>query len=268
MSPDERQLLTGLFDRIRSAAASPRDPEAEALISDAVRAQPYAPYLLAQAVIVQEQALKSANERLQQMDAHIKELEARAAQAAPQPAPAGGFLSGLGGMFGASPQPAAPQTQRGGPWQQVPQPGYAPQSQSGYAPQGYAPQPAYVPPQAGPWGSPAPTAPAQGGGFLHSALTTAAGVAGGVLVAESIGSMFGGHRGGGLFGGSDLGGGMFGSGRGGNEVVQNETIVNNYYGEAPQQNEAAWNQPENDRYIADASDDSSYDSGSDDSDFA
>ncbi len=37
MSPEERQLLTGLFDRIRGAAATPRDPEAEALISDAVR---------------------------------------------------------------------------------------------------------------------------------------------------------------------------------------------------------------------------------------
>ncbi len=53
MSPEERQLLIGLFDRVRGAAANPRDREAEALIDDAVRAQPYAPYLLAQTVLVQ-----------------------------------------------------------------------------------------------------------------------------------------------------------------------------------------------------------------------
>ncbi|MGA9488043.1 MAG: DUF2076 family protein, partial [Methylocella sp.] len=42
MSPEERQLLTGLFDRIRGAANAARDQEAEALIQDATRAQPYA----------------------------------------------------------------------------------------------------------------------------------------------------------------------------------------------------------------------------------
>src|SRR5205807_9687679 len=92
MSPEERQLLTGLFDRIRSAANTPRDQEAETLIQDATKAQPHAPYLLAQTVLVQDQALRAAKDRLQQLEGKVKGLEAKAAG---QPR-AGGFLSGLG----------------------------------------------------------------------------------------------------------------------------------------------------------------------------
>src|ERR1700733_7881926 len=160
MSPEERQLLTGLFDRTRNAAATPRDPEAEALIVDQVRNQPYAPYLLAQAVIVQEQALKAASEKLQALEARVQELEQQPHSGA---APAGGgFLSGLGSLFGAGPQPPQ-QPPRGpagpppGPWQQ--EPGYG-QQNPGYGQQnpGYG-QPNYAqPPGAGasPWGSAAP----------------------------------------------------------------------------------------------------------------
>ncbi len=32
MSPEERQLLTALFERVRTASATPRDEDAEALI--------------------------------------------------------------------------------------------------------------------------------------------------------------------------------------------------------------------------------------------
>src|SRR5690348_2035523 len=48
MTPEERQMLGGLFQRVNSAAAAPRDGEAEAFINDAVRAAPHAPYVLAQ----------------------------------------------------------------------------------------------------------------------------------------------------------------------------------------------------------------------------
>ena len=60
MTPQERQVLADLFERIRSAAAAPRDAEAEAFIAEAVRAQPYAPYLLAQTALVQQHALDAA----------------------------------------------------------------------------------------------------------------------------------------------------------------------------------------------------------------
>jgi hypothetical protein len=77
-----------------------------------------------------------------------------------------------------------------------------------------------LPPEPGPWGG----TPPAGGGFLQGALGTAAGVAGGVLLADSIRGLFGGDHGGlgigfGLGGFGGLGGG--------------KTIVNNYYDDTP-----------------------------------
>jgi hypothetical protein len=92
-------------------------------------------------------------EALKQAKVRIAELEARA----------GGQATGQGSFLGNAPRP--------GPWG-------APAS---------APVPAPAPAQ--PWGA-APQAPA-GGGFLRSALATAAGVAGGALLFEGIRNMFG-----------------------------------------------------------------------------
>lgn len=82
MQSEERELITGLFGRLQPFESQPRDGEAEALIKEAVARQPAAPYLLVQTVLVQEQALKAAQER-------IAELEAKAGAA---PAAASGFL--------------------------------------------------------------------------------------------------------------------------------------------------------------------------------
>ena len=68
--------------------------------------------------------------------------------------------------------------------------------------------------------------PPPGGGFLQGALGTAAGVAGGVLLADSIRNLFGGH-----YGGLGIASGIPGMGGG-------ETIVNNYY-EDPGQGDIA-----------------------------
>ena len=208
MSPEERQLLIGLFDRARGAAANPRDREAEALIDDAVRAQPYAPYLLAQTVLVQEQALRAANDRLQQLEAEVRDLQQQGSQPA-----GGGFLSGLGSLFGGgSPPPPRPGSvpPSGSPWQQSqgynappPPPPQSPwgQQQGGYGqPGGGYGQPqggGYGAPPASPWGGQPQGgfggAP-QSGGFLKGALGAAAGVAGGVLLANSIRNLMGGHN--------------------------------------------------------------------------
>jgi hypothetical protein len=202
MSPEERDLLTGLFDRIRGAANTPRDQEAEALIQDSTKAQPYAPYYLTQTVLVQDQALRAANDRLQELESTVKELESKAAS---QPRP-GGFLSGLGSLFGGtgpSSAPRAPAPPPSGRWNQPPQGGWQ------QPPQGYPPGPA-----PGPWGG------GGGGGFLTGALGTAAGVAGGVLLADSIRGLFAGHN-------NPLG---IGTGFGGvSPGFGGETIINNYY---------------------------------------
>ena len=171
MSPEERQLLQGLFERIQNAGSAPRDKEAEAFIADAVKALPYAPYLLAQTVIVQDQALRAANDRLQQLEAQVRDLEEHAQ---PQQAGAGGFLGGLGSLFGGGAPQAAPprapspgwnqQPQQGG-WNQPPQQNYGQPGPWG-APQGG--------PQGGPMGGPGGFGgggfggpPQQGGGFLQ-----------------------------------------------------------------------------------------------------
>lgn len=155
MTPDERQLLTELFGRVRSASGNHRDPEAEAFIAEQLRAQPYAPYVLAQAVIVQEEALKKSAAR-------IEELE-RAAQQSQQTAPR---AMGSVPSFGGAARPS-------GPWGagSVPSAG---------APQGFGQQAQQNAPQ--------------GGSFLRNALGMAAGVAGGVLLANSISSLFSGSN--------------------------------------------------------------------------
>ena len=100
MQSEERELITGLFGRLQPFESQPRDPEAEALIRDFVARQPASPYLLVQTVLVQEQALKAAQER-------IAELEAKAGAA---PA-AAGFLGSAPkiGPWGSQIQAAAPQ---------------------------------------------------------------------------------------------------------------------------------------------------------------
>ncbi len=206
MSPEERQLLTGLFDRVRAAAGNPRDKEAEALIADEAKAQPYAPYLLAQTVIVQDQALTAANERLQELEGKVRQLES---QAASQPRGSGGFLGGLGALFGGSApaprRPVGPPPQVGAPWQQQPQGNWQ------QPPQGYG-----QPPQQGPWGGQqGQQGGMMGGSFLKGALGTAAGVAGGVLLADTIRGLFTGPSHGGLGIGEGFGP------RGGGETIGN-----------------------------------------------
>jgi hypothetical protein len=142
-----------------------------------------APYMLVQSVLVQEHAL-------QQADARIKELEeeVRALQTAPQQQAAGSG-SFLGGLFGSRPadEPARGATS-------VPPIGSRATPSVYGSRQGWTQQ---EPGQQGsgqqPGGPFAQAAQPAGGGFLRSAMATAAGVAGGMLVAGAISNMLGGH---------------------------------------------------------------------------
>jgi uncharacterized protein len=211
MTPEERQMLGGLFQRVNASAATTRDPEAEAFINDATRAAPHAPYVLAQTVLVQQQALEAASSR-------IAQLEAAARQSADPSEEHGSFLGNLGKtIFGGGapaapprPTPADPQAYQRPPAPPPPQ-GYPPPP-----PQGYPQQP-------GPWSQPQPSA---GGGFLQNAASTATGVAGGVVLGNLLGGLFGGHSGGGLFGGGAGNAGVLG---GGGANPTEITEVNNYY---------------------------------------
>jgi hypothetical protein len=177
MTPEERQLIAGLFDRMRGYSLPEKDAEAEALINSQVTSVRDAPYMLVQSVLVQEHALQQADARIRALEEQVRELESAAEQR-----PAAGSGSFLGGLFGGGrPEPA-----RGA---SVPAVGARAtpsvyDNRQGWTPQGGPGQPG------GPFAQ-AAQQPA-GGGFLRSAMTTAAGVAGGMLLAGAIGNMLGG----------------------------------------------------------------------------
>ncbi|MFC5757047.1 DUF2076 domain-containing protein [Rhizobium sp. GCM10022189] len=215
MSPEERQLLTALFDRVRTAGATPRDPEAEALISEATRAQPSAAYYLAQAVIVQEKGLEAAANHIKELEERVRQLEA--GEGDRRQAEQGGFLSSIFGSTQTQQPAPAP-----GPWGGAPREGYE-------QPRGYDNSRQMAQQPSGPWSQQA-YAPSAGGSFLRGALGTAAGVAGGMLLANSLSGIFGNHMSSLGWGSPFAGANPFGNAGGPVE----ETVINNYYGDNSQ----------------------------------
>ena len=69
MTPQERQLVDDLFDRLSKVESAPRDPDAAAAIAQGLRKAPNAVYALVQTVLVQDEALKRANSRIQELEA-------------------------------------------------------------------------------------------------------------------------------------------------------------------------------------------------------
>ncbi|BDB22105.1 DUF2076 domain-containing protein [Pseudomonas reactans] len=178
MNSEEQTLIDGLFSRLQQAEtdSAPRDAQAEARIKEHMTRQPAAGYYMTQSILVQEHALKSLDAQNKQQAQQIQQLQdelQRAKSAQPAPASSGGFLSSIfggGGSRDQQPAQSAPPSSGGG-WREPARPGF---SQP-------APQQNYQ--------QPAPAAPV-GSGFLGGAMKTAAGVAGGVLLAEGISSLF------------------------------------------------------------------------------
>jgi hypothetical protein len=173
MTPEERQMITGLFDRMRSYGTPQKDREAETLINEGVRSMPDAGYMLVQSVLVQEHALQEAGNRIKDLEEQVRNLRNAGQEGTPE---SGSFL---GGLFGGG-RPAS-----------QPGPGSVPVIGS------RAPAPsAFDQDQQRPWSQSPPqqqAGPSAGGGFLRSAMATAAGVAGGMLAAGAIRDLMGGH---------------------------------------------------------------------------
>ena len=158
MTPQERQLIDDLFDRLSKLENSPRDSEAMSAIMQGLRNAPNAVYALVQTALVQDEALKRANDRIEQ-------LESGRAGEQNQP---GGFLDSMRGAIlgqnqshgsvaqGSVPSVRPPgaggrpvwnsgevldQTQRPGQDDQGPGPGQY--NQSAYGQPGQPPQPPY-----------------------------------------------------------------------------------------------------------------------------
>ena len=97
MDQTERQIIDDLFAKLRQAEAQsgPRDAQAESYIRDQVARLPAAPYLMAQSIVMLEQALAATQQRNQ-------ELEQQQRQQAAAPASGGGLFGGLFGGGGSS----------------------------------------------------------------------------------------------------------------------------------------------------------------------
>ena len=191
MTPQERQLVDDLFDRLSKVETAPRDADAVAAINEGLRKAPNAVYALVQTVLLQDEALKRANARIQELEAHGGAEQQQS----------GGFLDSMrDAIFGqGQPRGSVPSVPpREATSRPVWNSGQALQQSQGPGPYN---QPSYGQP------SGAPQAPMGGGSFLGTAAAAAAGMVGGSLLLSSIRSMMGGSRQG--FGDSaGLGGGV------------------------------------------------------------
>ncbi|HEY1747401.1 MAG TPA: DUF2076 domain-containing protein [Xanthobacteraceae bacterium] len=175
MTPQEQQLVEELFDRLAQVENLQRDPEAERLVAAGLGRAPHALYALTQTALIQDEALKRANARIEELQSQL--------DGGTEPEAQRGFLDSMReAVLGprASGRSSVPSVRS-----DTPQGGYGPQGQ----PPDYPPQ---MPPGYG--GGPPPGG---GGSFLGGAASTAAGVVGGALMLDAIRGMFG-HRGGGF----------------------------------------------------------------------
>jgi uncharacterized protein len=195
MTPQERQLIAELFERLASLENEPRDPAAEQAIREGLSQAPHAIYPLVQSVLVQDEALKQA-------DARIQELEAALQGGAGEREEQRGFLDNMRDtVFGRDePRGSVPSVRPGDQPMGVP-----PQYRTGAAPWGGGGQPA----QWGGGGQQQPMQggqqqpmqyeqqPSRGGSFLGTAAAAAAGMIGGGLLLDGIRGMLGGgqHKG-------------------------------------------------------------------------
>jgi hypothetical protein len=206
MTNEERDLIARFISRVAGSpqgggflagpggsvpqsqpALPPIDREADAFIAQQFQQYPEARYRITQTALVQEAAFAEAQNRIRRLEWELQQTQQAAQQASQQsPQQQKGFF---GSLFG------------GGGGGQGQQRGFG--GQSGYGGQQFQPTSPPPQPQYPPNYQPGMFQQRGGSGFLGSALTTAAGVAGGMVVGNALMGAFSGHGGGeGLLGGS------------------------------------------------------------------
>jgi uncharacterized protein len=230
MTSDERTLISNLFDRLKQAGPQPKDADADEYIRNKVLEQPAAPYLLVQSTLVMQQALTAAQSRIAGLEKQLAETTRSTQESG------GSFLSGVANLFGVGqpqPPPRAAQAPPPLPAQPAPRSTHAPPSTS-------------------------QAVPAGGGGFLQSALSTAAGVAGGALLFQGIQNLMG-HNPGPFAGLTGPSGGVIGT----QPVVENTEI--NVFETSDQTSATDQSASQDDTANETADDDSTTEPGQDDS---
>ena len=208
MTPEERELVANLFNRLAELERTPRDPDAERTIREGLARAPNAVYALVQTALLQDEALKVADQR-------IAEMEEALAQAQPSDRRSGSFLENMrDSLLGREP-PRGSVPPVGGDRPMGAPPGYGrdrdpwgrsdPPMAGG---PGYGGPASGAPMSGGPgYGGPMSGAPMAGpggggGSFLGTAAAAAAGAIGGGLLMNSVRGMLGGQGGKGPFSGA------------------------------------------------------------------
>lgn len=212
MTPQERDLINDLLDRLDRQRLEAVDDEAADLIDRAMRDMPDGPYKLVQSVIVQNMALERAEARIEELERQLRDARSDRVRGAS----AGSGGSFLGGIFG-----GGNSSRRDRDDDDDRRRGYGRDARdddddrerraalgrsgaSGSVPYAGGAGGAGGPDGSRPWARGSTATPVAGrgaaenrggfggGSFLGTALTTAAGVAGGMLLADGLKGMFGG----------------------------------------------------------------------------
>jgi hypothetical protein len=167
MTPQEQELVEELFYRLAKLESSPRDPAAERVIADGLRRAPQATYALVQTALVQDEALKRANARIEELQAQLGGDE--------QTQQPGSFLDSIrDAVLGRrDPRSSVPTVRSQAQSSATTAPPYQRQGENAMGGSAFG----------------------SGGSFLGTAASTAAGVISGGLLLNSIRSMFGQHAG-------------------------------------------------------------------------
>jgi uncharacterized protein len=212
MTPEERELVANLFSRLAELERTPRDPEADRAIREGLARAPNAIYPLVQTVLLQDEALKVADQRIAELEDGLAQGDRRS----------GSFLENMrDSLLGREPPrgsvpPAGGDRAMGGDRPMGVQPGYG-RDRDPWGRSDAPPMRSDAPPMTGGPGYGGPMSGMGGGGgsFLGTAAATAAGVVGGGLLMNSIRGMLGGQGGKSPFAGAfdQLSGGSSGAGR-------------------------------------------------------
>jgi hypothetical protein len=177
MTDEERRVITAFVERIAGAqqpqqgnwgggsvpqnrpSLPPVDPEADRMLWELFNRYPEARYRITQTAFVQEAALVEAQNRIQRLEWEVENARRQGQAVAAQASQPRGMF---GGMFGGGGRPSVPQP---APMPPPPQPVYPP----GYNPAALQQAPGR-----------------QGSGFLGTAVMTAAGVAGGLVLGNML----------------------------------------------------------------------------------
>jgi hypothetical protein len=204
MTPNERPLLDDLLQRLVHAGPVAKDSEADGRIRQALAAQPDALYLLVQRCLLLERGLAHAQEEVARLQ-QAAESDRSFIGAGLEP----GFGRAASQAYGPGAAPAQttsmpPQASPGGSAQPAPGPGWRDRLFGNAS-------------------APAAAAPA-GAGFLGTAASAAAGVAGGMFLFNGLEHLLGNR-------GSAVGNGLLGGGSNaglfGGALQPQETVVQN-----------------------------------------